>query len=241
MSSVLLAYPTRGTALLHKRVPATKSKLIRTHHIVALRCLRPGTGCHAAGELNSNNRQQLNDAGQHSNGVTPAADGREGSTTSRRRSKHKHKHTQHKQGEADAGSGRKADGTSHQLRLINPLRLLFGPSWRKAVPLSILFFSATFIFTMLQVRDGTAMAAAVQHPGHPGAYRKPQQTTGNLTAHTSLAGHGIVSANRHRYAPCTCAEQEPLQGAPSSSSRVASSLCYISACFPARPWVVTAA
>jgi hypothetical protein len=36
-------------------------------------------------------------------------------------------------------------------RLINPLQLLFGKSWRKAVLLSVLFFTSTFIFTMLQV------------------------------------------------------------------------------------------
>ncbi|KAF6256373.1 ADP/ATP carrier protein [Scenedesmus sp. NREL 46B-D3] len=33
--------------------------------------------------------------------------------------------------------------------------MLFGPAWRKAIPLSVLFFSATFIFTMLQsLKDG---------------------------------------------------------------------------------------
>lgn len=37
------------------------------------------------------------------------------------------------------------------VRVFNPLELLFGKAWRKAVPLSILFFSATYIFTMLQV------------------------------------------------------------------------------------------
>lgn len=35
--------------------------------------------------------------------------------------------------------------------LPNPLQLLFGKSWRKAVLLSVLFFASTFIFTMLQV------------------------------------------------------------------------------------------
>jgi hypothetical protein len=29
--------------------------------------------------------------------------------------------------------------------------MLFGSAWRKAVPLSVLFFSATFIFTMVNM------------------------------------------------------------------------------------------
>lgn len=37
------------------------------------------------------------------------------------------------------------------LTVVNPLRLIFGKPWRKAVPLSMLFFACTSIFTMLQV------------------------------------------------------------------------------------------
>jgi hypothetical protein len=42
--------------------------------------------------------------------------------------------------------------------LLNPLQLLFGKSWRKAVLLSVLFFTSTFIFTMLQVGRGLCAA-----------------------------------------------------------------------------------
>jgi hypothetical protein len=31
---------------------------------------------------------------------------------------------------------------------------LFGSAWRKAIPLSVLFFSATFIFTMVSYARG---------------------------------------------------------------------------------------
>lgn len=42
-------------------------------------------------------------------------------------------------------------GLGWRVKLTNPLKLVFGKPWRKAVPLSILFFASTFIFTMLQV------------------------------------------------------------------------------------------
>ena len=50
-------------------------------------------------------------------------------------------------------------GLGWQIRITNPLKLVFGKPWRKAVPLSILFFASTSIFTMLQVRRTYWLAA----------------------------------------------------------------------------------
>ncbi|WIA29245.1 hypothetical protein OEZ86_011753 [Tetradesmus obliquus] len=67
--------------------------------------------------------------------------------------------------------------------LPNPLQLLFGKSWRKAVLLSVLFFASTFIFTMLQsLKDGIVVMAM-------GAEALPFLTTlGSLPASLAFFG-----------------------------------------------------